>query len=193
MRLISSREFFHLLKPLKRFHTLLSSLYKSSVEEDSRRSDILQPDSNANSLLQKLARVFARSSQRKFSRMQMKVCSPREIWPNSKPIWLLANNRNSRWCHFYFLKVVKSGCQGWGDQVWGVMCMISLFWRVSPFWQSVRVGLECEVTVSHVKWPRRVTWLHRAHQTEMEKWMLGQTFDLVVMRSKWNDVMWLKQ
>lgn len=63
MRLISSREFFHLLKPLKRFHTLLSSLYKSSVEEDSRRSDILQPDSNANSLLQKLALVCAQIFQ----------------------------------------------------------------------------------------------------------------------------------
>lgn len=63
MRLISSREFFQLLKPLKRFHTLLSSLYKSSVEEDSRRSDILQPDSNANSLLQKLALVCAQIFQ----------------------------------------------------------------------------------------------------------------------------------
>lgn len=157
MRLISSREFFHLLKPLKRFHTLLSSLYKSSVEEDSRRSDILQPDSNANSLLQKLALVFARSSQRKFSRMQRKVCSPWVIWPNSKLIWLLANNWNSRWCNFFFLKVVKLGCQGWGDQVWGVVCMISPLWTASPFWQSVWVGLECKVTVSHVKRPRRVT------------------------------------
>lgn len=63
MRLISSGEFFHLLKPLKRFHTLLSSLYKSSVEEDSRRSDILQPDSNVNSLLQKLALVCAQIFQ----------------------------------------------------------------------------------------------------------------------------------
>lgn len=32
-----------------------------------------------------------------------------------------------------------------------------------------------------------------AHQTGMEKRALAQTVDLVVMRSKCNDLMWLKQ
>lgn len=53
---------------------------------------------------------------------------------------------------------------------------------------------------SGVKWLRRVTLTthskHReetAHQTGMEKRALAWTVDLVVMRSKCNDLMWLKQ
>lgn len=44
-----------------------------------------------------------------------------------------------------------------------------------------------------------LTWLHTAQREgphirrEMEKWTLAQAFDLVVMKSKCNDLMWLKQ
>lgn len=59
---------FHLLKPFcqfkrhKRLHTLPSSLYKSSAEEDSRRSDILKPN------------LKARSTQRHSLKKKMSIC-----------------------------------------------------------------------------------------------------------------------
>lgn len=128
--------------------------------------------------------VCVHSSQRSFSRAEMTAQIQKQfgIMQNWSGLWQITDAQDD----VIFYRLLNQDVK---VRVWESCAELILFGS------SVRGGSHCAVTPMLNGWggQRHAAPKRSAHQAGMEKRALAWTVDLVVMRSKCNDLMWLKK